>query len=324
MLTEATPSSTFDFAAVQHRLAGSAYGVSLDNNAPVYLVIDSPNPTTTNDKIARFLNSNGISWSPIPDSTSPTTVPSVSVAGQGQSGGAEQSAGGAVPTVARAMGSNFAGGATTQQSQTNNIATNNFAADNSGQNVRPNMDNNQLPLPLIPLQAATKPSKPEQVLGDNDKQQLRDNTSPIRDIYVARRMTRRQADELRAEIAGSQDAPVRFYDQTTATNGPTTKPTDGPQGAKDDLMMMKAIAMATTAPSTQPAPAAAVATPIASGDILSVRTLNIELPPGVDSQQSLPVYGRQARRCANGGSDEDLRQSNRGREGPGAGAIRAW
>ena len=69
------PPVAFDMEAVRRRLEGSGYNLPViatgrEAQAPVVLVIDSVNPSTTHDHIARFLNSkSGVAWKMIPPSS---------------------------------------------------------------------------------------------------------------------------------------------------------------------------------------------------------------------------------------------------------------
>jgi hypothetical protein len=239
---QVVPPVQFDMEVVRRRLQNSGYGTAANGNnqaAPVLLVVNSSNRSTTGDQITQFLNSkNGISWRLVPSESAnaPAQTPQVN-------------------QLAEANQQSFAAGPPAESPATQPAgppASNNYASQNS---------QNQYAL----KDEVTKRS------GEDESSNLdaQATTRPQADMYVAQGMTLQQADELRQSLAAQPDVQgCQVYKQLTL-DVPATQPGANVNLAVGDRQETRKLAAderlssetsslsaATTEPTTAPAIAA--------------------------------------------------------------------
>jgi len=165
-----------------------------DDRSPVYLVIDTPNPSMTNDKITNFMNNNNIKWGPIP-ATNPTA--------------ADVTDNSAADTGVRFDASQLP--ATTQPSALNE---------------------EQKPNALASMVAAAPPasqrsSRAMMRLAANPLNQLqqRRDFDAGEDVFLAHNMTRKHAAQLRQELTQPEVGTVAEYEGSESPDlGPAKRP----------------------------------------------------------------------------------------------------
>ena len=200
------PPAPFDVNAVRQRLASSGYAANangIEQTAPVVLVINSSNRSTTDGQITQYLNrQSGISWRQVPDESvqSPGQTPQLN-----QLAAARQQSLAASPLPAQPSATQPA----------SPLASASYAAQNN------RAQNGYLGDALRTLEKK-----------DSENLSAPPTTQPATDMYVAQGMTVQQADELRQSLASQPDVQAcRVYKQM-ALDVPATQP-----GANADLVL---------------------------------------------------------------------------------------
>ena len=217
LLSNTIPPVAFDMEAVRRRLEGSGYNLPViatgrDAQAPVVLVIDSVNPSTTNDHIARFLNSkSGVAWKMIPPSSRFIDA-----------SGAASFAMAATRPAATQQTDLAASATAAEQGVAASPATQPSApAQIENENTQPQA--NASPAANVPSQTPSSPADNDSAVAPGLASSV-PATQPSSDVYVATGVTREVAEELRDALVNQQlGVAAQVYDSSGVAQA-TTQP----------------------------------------------------------------------------------------------------